>query len=147
MTEADASVAEGGERLTTRELNKSTWGDYVKFFSQGNGWDHCGCTAYQGFQAPSKVRLWVDKRDWSLALKHKLLERGLTHGILVYCEGKPVGWCQFGRRGELPIPTAQRKAVLSGEPGWKRIHEVGGEGEDASARVEDHLLLHRQALR
>ena len=92
-------MTEDARKFTVRELNKSTWGDYTRFFSQGNGWDHCGCIAYQGFQAPSKVRLWTDKRDWNLEVKLRLLERGQTHGILVYCEGEPVGWCQFGRRG------------------------------------------------
>ena len=128
-------MADGGEGFTTKELNKSTWGDYVKFFSEGNGWDHCGCTAYQGFQAPSKVRLWTDKRDWNLEVKHKLLERGLTHGILVYSDDEPVGWCQFGRRSELPIPEAQRKGLLNGAPGWKRMRTPGGEDENPSERV------------
>jgi putative sterol carrier protein len=128
-------VTEGTDKFTTRELNKRTWDDYIKFFSQGNGWDHCGCTAYQGFQAPSEVRIWADKRDWNLEVKRKLLERGLAHGILVYFEGEPVGWCQFGRRGELPIPTEQRKALLNGAPGWKRMRSAVGEGESASERV------------
>lgn len=126
---ARAAVADGGQGFTTRELNKGTWGDYVKFFSQGNGWDHCGCTVHQGFQAPSKVRLWTDKRDWNLELKHRLLERGLTHGILVYSDGEPVGWCQFGRRSELPVPEAKRRALLDGAPGWKRTWSLG---DDAS---------------
>ena len=128
-------MAKNGDRFTTKELNKSTWDDYVRFFSQGNGWDHCGCIAYQGFHAPSKVRLWTDKRDWALEVKHQLLERGLTHGILVYAEGEPVGWCQYGRRSELPIPEAQRKALLNGAPGWKRLHRSSDEDDSSSERV------------
>ncbi len=107
-------------RFVTRELSLRTWPDYLRFFSQGNGWDHCGCLAYQGFRAPSKVRMWTDKRDWSLELKRELVERGLAHGILVYSDGQPVGWCQFGPESELPIPQDQRKKVLKGEPGWRR---------------------------
>jgi ribosomal protein S18 acetylase RimI-like enzyme len=30
------------------------------------------------------------------------VEQGRAHGILVYANGEAVGWCQFGRREELP---------------------------------------------
>lgn len=81
------------------------------------------------------MRLWTDKRDWNLEVKHKLLERGLTHGILVYADGEPVGWCQYGRRSELPVPEAQRRALLGGAPGWKRRRTLVGEDQDPSERV------------
>jgi ribosomal protein S18 acetylase RimI-like enzyme len=89
-------------RLTTKELSKRTWPDYSRFFSQGNGWDHCACTAYQGVR--SRSGSFADQRDANLATKCNLLERALAHGILVYAEGEPVGWCQFGPINELPIP-------------------------------------------
>src|ERR1043166_3871714 len=107
-------------RFSTKELSDRTWPDYVRFFSQGNGWDHCGCIAYQGFRAPSKIGKWADKRDWSLELKRSLMQQGLAHGILVYADGDPIGWCQFGPREELPILENQRKELLKGAPGWKR---------------------------
>lgn len=116
-------------RFTTKELSLRTWPDYVQFFSQGNGWDHCGCTAYQGFRAPSKVRKWTDKRDWNLELKRELVERSLAHGILVYADGEPIGWCQFGPKSELPIPETKRKELLKGAPGWKR---KGGSWEETT---------------
>jgi len=34
--------------------------------------------------------------------KKALVNQGKAHGIMVYHEGKPVGWCQFGPREELP---------------------------------------------
>jgi GNAT superfamily N-acetyltransferase len=34
--------------------------------------------------------------------KRKLVEKGCAHGILVYADGEPVGWCQYGPREELP---------------------------------------------
>src|SRR5262249_12585273 len=99
--------------------------------SQGSGWDRCGCAAYHGFEAPPAA----DERAWSLEVKHELLERGLTHGILVYSNGEPVGWCQYGRRSELPLPEARRKALPNGVPGWRRALVLGGEDEDPSERV------------
>lgn len=110
-------------KFSTKELSSRTWPDFVRFFSQGNGWDHCGCLAYQGFRAPSKIGKWADKRDWSLELKRKLVAQGLAHGILVYTDRNPVGWCQFGRRQELPIEQEKRKDLLNGAPGWKRQRE------------------------
>lgn len=107
--------------FTTRELSKKTWPDFVRFFSQGNGWDHCGCTAYQGFRAPQRVRKWADKRDWNLNVKCDLVERGRAHGILVYAGTEPIGWCQFGPSGELPIRDDRRRSKLfpDGDRVWK----------------------------
>lgn len=135
----DSEAVRGGEvkvaRLTTKELSKKTWPDYVRFFSQGNGWDHCGCLANHGLGAPSKVKKWIDKRDWSLDLKERLLESGITHGILVYSEGETVGWCQFGPRSELPFPEQQRKELLNGEAGWKRNTGTWGETDTRKGPV------------
>jgi hypothetical protein len=110
------------QRFTTKELSKRTWPDYVRFFSQGNGWDHCGCTFAQGFRAPKDVRKWTDQRDWNLDVKCHLVEDGRAHGILVYAGREPVGWCQFGPVNELPIVEAgpRRRLFAEGEDRiWK----------------------------
>jgi hypothetical protein len=91
------------ETFTTKELSKRTWPDYARFFSQGNGWDHCGCTFAQGFRAPKGRRKWSDQRDWNLEVKCRLVADGHAHGILVYAGREPVGWCQFGPANELPL--------------------------------------------
>jgi hypothetical protein len=89
--------------FTTKELSKRTWPDYARFFSQGNGWDHCGCTFAQGFRVPKELRKWSDQRDWNLDVKCRLVEDRRSHGILVYAGDEPVGWCQFGPANELPL--------------------------------------------
>ena len=89
--------------LTTKELSQRTWTDYVRFFSQGNGWDHCGCTFAHGFRPPKQLRKYADKRDWNLDVKCRLVQEGRAHGIVVYARGEPVGWCQYGPAYELPI--------------------------------------------
>ena len=121
--------------LVTKELSTRTWTDFVKFFSQGNGWDHCGCTAWQGFRAPSRLRKWADKRDWNLELKCKLVARDLAHGILVYSDDEPVGWCQYGPKDELPLPQAERKTLLKRESGsdWQPA------APDASSSPSDRV--------
>jgi len=34
--------------------------------------------------------------------KRQLVEKGRAHGILVYANSEPIGWCQYGFREELP---------------------------------------------
>lgn len=113
-------MAAMGSAYTTKELSTRTWPDYVRFFSQGNGWDHCGCTAVQGFRAPKEVRKWAEKRDWNLEVKCRLVEERRAHGILVYADGQPVGWCQFGPANELPIVEAGRRRRLFDEDEERR---------------------------
>jgi hypothetical protein len=120
------------KELATKELSARTWPDFVKFFSQGNSWDHCGCTAWQGFRAPPSVRKWADKRDWTLEVKRRLVERDLAHGILVYSYGEPIGWCQYGPKGELPLPRAQRTELLTGESGSDQ-QRVGADASPSPA--------------
>jgi len=50
--------------------------------------------------------------------------RGRAHGILVYQGGRPVGWCQFGRREDLPRVDRGRKYRsiadrLGPAPSWR----------------------------
>lgn len=107
-------------RISTRELSTATWPDYEHFFSQGNGWDHCGCLAYQGLRPPPEERRWADKRDWALRVKQDLVVGGRTHGVLVYEGSDPVGWCQYGPTSELPLrPESQTVAVGEDDRRWR----------------------------
>jgi GNAT superfamily N-acetyltransferase len=89
----------------TKELSKKTWPDFVRLFSQKNGWDHCWCVH---FHRPCSVPKseWLHTRAERAARnrreQRKLLESGRSHGILVYEKGEPVGWCQYGPREEFP---------------------------------------------
>jgi GNAT superfamily N-acetyltransferase len=44
--------------------------------------------------------------------KRALVEMGRSHGILVYLGGKPVVWCQYGPREELPRIDSDSKYRL-----------------------------------
>ncbi len=89
---------------TTKELSTKTWPDFERLFSRGNGWDFCWCMHFH------RSRLWPDQAKLRRAErsvrnrrdKRELVEKRRTHGILVYAEGEPVGWCQYGRSEELP---------------------------------------------
>jgi ribosomal protein S18 acetylase RimI-like enzyme len=45
----------------------------------------------------TQTRVAKSRRD-----KRTLVERGASHGILVYANAEPVGWCQYGLKEELP---------------------------------------------
>lgn len=46
----------------------------------------------------------------NLEEKRRLVEQDRAHGILVYADGVPVGWCQYGPADELPIPGYSTKS-------------------------------------
>ena len=50
-----------------------------------------------------KKRIEENRRD-----KKDLVFEGKSHGILVYAGKKPIGWCQFGTKEELPRIDAKR---------------------------------------
>jgi len=52
--------------------------------------------------------------------KHELVSRGKSHGIIVYSQETPVGWCQYGPREELPRPDASRTYLKLGLEDDKR---------------------------
>jgi hypothetical protein len=109
-------------RYTTKELSTTTWPDFERLFTQGNGWDHCWCMAFQ--QARSKsaggLRTRAERKVRNHEDKLRLVEMGSAHGILVYEAGEPVGWCQYGPGEEL---TSVDRRKTSGP----RADEVNGD--------------------
>ena len=76
--------------------------------------------------------------EFNKKAKHALVSKGAAHGTIVYCEEKPVGWCQFGSREELP--GIERKALYRPvvEDSWRvtclfvdRSHRGMGVGRTA----------------
>ena len=96
-----------------------------------------------------ELRRWAEKRDWNLAVKCDLVERGQSHGVLVDSGEEPIGWCQFGPAAELPVFRVGRTPEVArtddGPRRWritcfctdKRWREKGFEraGFDAKAVV------------
>jgi ribosomal protein S18 acetylase RimI-like enzyme len=89
----------------TRELSPETWPDFARLFSRGNGWDFCWCMHFHRCRTSrenKRLRTRAEKSAQNRRDKRARVESGTTHGILVYAEGVPVGWCQYGRSAELP---------------------------------------------
>lgn len=111
-----------------KELSRATWADFEKLFSQGNGWDHCQCMHFHR-ACPLPKSQWLRSRAERAARnrleKRRLVERGQSHGILVYRNGEPVGWCQYGRREELPrIDNSRNYRQFATDPGSVNLWRI-----------------------
>ena len=107
-----------------REFVPSRWKDFEALFRKYHGVQAgCWCMFYhrEGPSGPlgDPARPESNRRD-----HRALLTAGRAHGILVYCEGAPVGWCQYGPREELPRIERGRKyralaSHLGPPPRWR----------------------------
>lgn len=96
---------------TTKELSRKTWRDFARLFSQGSGWDFCQCMHFHRPHSLPKdqwLRTRAERGTRNRRQKRARVEQGSAHGILVYADGEPVGWCQYGPREELPRIDHQR---------------------------------------
>ncbi len=114
--------------LTTKELSNKTWPDFVKLFSQGNGWDHCQCMHFHRPCGLPKNK-WLHSRPERAVRnrreKKALVDSGRSHGILVYANGGPVGWCQYGPKEELPrIDNSRKYRVHAPEHGADKLWRI-----------------------
>jgi hypothetical protein len=82
-----------------------TWPDFEKLFSQKNGWDFCWCMHFHrpcSLPKELRFRTRAERGVRNHGQKKDLVEKGRSHGILVYADGEAVGWCQYGPKEELP---------------------------------------------
>jgi ribosomal protein S18 acetylase RimI-like enzyme len=117
--------ASKADPLEAHEFEPSRWRDFESLFRKYHGVSAgCWCMFYHrnGPTGP----LESAARQEANRLDHRaLLLKGHAHGILVYRGGRAVGWCQFGRRGDLPrIEHGRKYKVIArglGEPARWRI--------------------------
>jgi hypothetical protein len=84
-----------------QELSTKTWRDFERLFSQGGGWDFCWCMHFhraRGSGELQRLRTRAEKGARDRKEKKELVEARSSHGVLVYADGEPVGWCQYGTR-------------------------------------------------
>ena len=98
--------------FTVRELSADTYTDFEVIARKQGG---CWCTYYQrpkpiaGIHGKELKK--INQRD-----KKALVNGGKSHAILVYSGDRPVGWCQYGPREELPRIDAGRGYKKIGPP-------------------------------
>ena len=119
--------ASQGAAYTTKELSKKTWTDFERLFTRGNGWDFCWCMHFHrsrlspGCDKLRRAQRSVRNRRDKIAL----VESGRTHGMLVYAEGEPIGWCQYGRCEEFPrIDESRHYRELAPEVCTRRLWRI-----------------------
>jgi Acetyltransferase (GNAT) family len=107
---------------SARELSPSTWPDFEKLFAKHNGvWGGCWCMFYHK-QGEFQIKNHAPQNKRA---KKALVKGGKSHGIIIYSDGKPVGWTQYGPRPELPrmdaSKTYQTLALVSDDEKLWRI--------------------------
>ena len=97
-------MTSGASAYPARELSRKTWPDFERLFSQGGGWDFCWCMHFHRVRSLPKrqFRTRSEQGVRNHREKRELVEQRRSHGILVYADREPVGWCQYGPRDELP---------------------------------------------
>lgn len=99
-----------GTLYETKELTAETWPDFERLFAKHEGAQGgCWCVYYHRSRAiPDRELAGETQATRNRRDKRELVERGRSHGILVYSGGTPVGSCQYGPRAELPRIDAGR---------------------------------------
>ncbi len=96
----------GRTAFTTKDLSKRTCDDFETLFAEGTGWGRCGCLFALQVRRSSRGVTWAQQREVNLATMRGLVEQGRAHGVLVYDDGSPMGWCQFVPSDELRFTDA-----------------------------------------
>jgi GNAT superfamily N-acetyltransferase len=112
----------------TKELSKKTWPDFVRLFTQKNGWDFCWCMHFHrpcGLPKNKWLPTRAERGVRNRREKKALVDSGCAHGILVYANGEPVGWCQYGPREELPrIDNSRKYRAVAPEAGTQKLWRI-----------------------
>jgi len=96
---------------TVSELSFENFSDFERLAQKQGG---CWCMHYQR-EKPLRVHgdEWkrINQKD-----KKALVKKGKSHAIIVYAGERPVGWCQYGPKEELPRIDAGRGYKKIGPP-------------------------------
>jgi GNAT superfamily N-acetyltransferase len=96
-------------KLLVRDITPSRWRDFESLFEKYHGVQAgCWCMFYHrerpNGELSSRARQEANRRD-----HRALVSEGRGQGILVYAGERAVGWCQYGRREDLPRVEQGRK--------------------------------------
>jgi GNAT superfamily N-acetyltransferase len=131
MLERSSTVmAPDARGYSTKELTRNNWPDFEKLFEThpAPGAYPCWCMYYHRLRPlpeSEKLQTRVKRVARNHREKRELVRNGRSHGILVYAEGKPVGWCQYGPSEELPrIDNNPKYRGLAPEGDMERLWRI-----------------------
>ena len=97
------------DTFETQEFTPQNWIDFERLFRKYHGVAAgCWCMFYHR-DGPTGPLDSAERQEQNRKDHRALLLRGHAQGILVYHGGEAVGWCQFGRREDLPRVERGRK--------------------------------------
>ncbi len=101
--------------FAAKEFSPSTWPDFRTLFEKHRGvWGGCWCMYYHVARGWAKRSPSQNRED-----KEALVNQGKVHGVLIYHDDRPVGWCQFGPKAELPRIDNMRNYKQTGLDLWR----------------------------
>ncbi len=109
----DVAIRPSGRPLRTKLLSKRTLDDFETLFAVGTGWGRCGCLYALDAKRARKGGTWAQQRDANVCTMRELVEAGQSHGVLVYDDSDPIGWCQF-----LPNERLRRREIAASGADW-----------------------------
>jgi GNAT superfamily N-acetyltransferase len=117
VQEQTGNVTSAVAQYTTRLLTPGTWDDFAALVEANNGvWGGCWCIGFhpEGISKDSTVA-------GNRAAKLAHVNHGTVRQMLVYRDGRCVGWCQYGPPAEVAT-IKNRKAYekdLAELPDWR----------------------------
>jgi GNAT superfamily N-acetyltransferase len=109
----------------TAELEPSRWADFETLFRKYDGVQAgCWCMFYHRAGPGTGAVGSLERREQNRRDHRALVLGGRAQGVLVYADDRPVGWCQFGRREDLPrLENGRKYRALQGRlgapPRWR----------------------------
>ena len=95
-----------GPAYTAKELSSRTWRDFERLFRKPGEWSNCQCMWFHrdGPRPKEEVENLTSKErnEKNFRNQRDLVRTGRSRGILVYSNGDPIGWCQYGLKEEFP---------------------------------------------
>lgn len=92
-------------KYSTNELSSETWKDFERFFRKPGEWSNCQCMWFhrEGPRPKEEQELPAKERnEINFQTQKSLVDKGRSHGILIYEDADPIGWCQYGLKDEFP---------------------------------------------
>jgi GNAT superfamily N-acetyltransferase len=99
-------------------LTSDRWEDAVALFGAHGGYSGCWCMFWRLERADFKKLRGEGTKD----VLRQMTDQNLEPGLLVYLDGKPVGWCSVGpRENYLALENSRILKRVDDQPVWSIV--------------------------